>query len=116
MEEVLVKTHLLVTDIQNEYDMNWCGKIKDADPVLKNGKPIFIITSSKGRIELNTIDMKYIEERMRANTEPKGRSAITSDQVRVYILNKDGTTTLMGVMTHKRIKHFAPMFDPVYYN
>ena len=37
MEEVMVKTHLIITGIHDEYHMNWCGKIAEAKPLLKNG-------------------------------------------------------------------------------
>ena len=40
MEEVMLKTHLIITDIHNEYHIKWCGKIKDTKPKFKNGKPI----------------------------------------------------------------------------
>ena len=50
MEEVAVKTHLIITDIHEEYHMNWCGKIFDAKPKLKNGLPIFTIIGSQGRM------------------------------------------------------------------
>ena len=38
MEEVAVKTHLIITDIHEEYHMNWCGKIFDTNPKLKIGR------------------------------------------------------------------------------
>ena len=61
MEEVAVKTHLIITDIHEEYHMNWCGKIFDAKPKLKNGLPVFTIIGSRGRMEISTIDMKQKE-------------------------------------------------------
>ena len=27
MEEVLIKTHLIITDTHNEFHIDWCGKI-----------------------------------------------------------------------------------------
>ena len=113
MGEVLVKTHLIITDIHDEYHMNWCGKIANANPLLQNGLPVFIIIGTTGRIELNTIDMKHIEETAKLLTRPKGRSAITTDTSRVYIKEKNGNDMLLGVMTHKNVKSFAPMFDKV---
>ena len=47
MQEVKVKTHLIITDIHNEYHMNWCGKLQGANPVLIDGLPLFIIIGSK---------------------------------------------------------------------
>ena len=113
MGEVLVKTHLIITDIHDEYHMNWCGKIANAKPLLQNGLPVFIIIGTRGRIELNTIDMKHIEDTAKLLTRPKGRSAITSDTSRVYIKETNGNDMLLGVMTHKNVKSFAPMFDKV---
>ena len=113
MEEILVKTHLIITDIHDEYYMNWCGKIANAKPLLKDGLPQFIIIGTRGRLELNTIDMKYLEHCAKLMTRPKGRSAITTDTSRIYIKEIDGNDMLLGVMTHKNVKTFSPMFDKV---
>ena len=113
MQEVMVKTHLIITDIHDEYHMNWCGKIADATPLLKDGLPLFIIIGTRGRIELNCIDMKQIENTAKFLTHPKGRSAVSVDTARIYIREIDGNDFLLGVMTHKNIKTFAPMHDKV---
>ena len=115
MEEISIKTHLIITDIHDEYDMNWCGKIVEAKPLLKDGLPLFIIIGTRGRIELNTIDMKRIEKTAKLLTHPKGRSAVSIDTARIYIKEIDGNEMLMGVMTHKNVKTFAPMYDKVGY-
>lgn len=113
MQEVMLKTHLIITDIHNEYHMNWCGKIAEANPLIKNGLPVFVIIGSGGRIELNTIDMKRIEKSAKLLTHPKGRTAVSTDTARVYIKEVSGNEMLLGIMTHKNIKTFAPMFDKV---
>ena len=113
MQEVLVKTHLIITDIHDEYHMNWCGKIADAKPLIQNGLPLFIIIGAGGRIELNTIDMKRIENTAKLLTRPKGRSAISVDTSRIYIKEIDGNDFLLGIMTHKNVKTFAPMNDKI---
>lgn len=113
MQEILVKTHLIIKDIHDEYHMNWCGKIAEAKPLLKDGLPVFIIIGSAGRIELNTIDMKHIEHCAKLLTRPKGRSAVSTDTSRIYIKEVDGNDFLLGVMIHKNIKTFAPMHDKV---
>lgn len=115
MEEILIKSHLIITDIHDEYEMNWCGKIVDAKPKLENGMPIFIIIGSKGRMEMSTIDMKRLENAAKLLTRPKGRSAVSTDTSRIYIKEVDGNDFLLGVMTHKNVKTFAPMFDKVGY-
>ena len=115
MQEVLVKMHLIITDIHNEYHMNWCGKLIDAKPVLKNGLPVFVIVGSRGRIELNTIDMDQLEKTAKLLTQPKGRSAVSTDKARIFIKEVDGNEMLIGVLTHDNIKTFAPMYDKVGY-
>ena len=113
MQELNVKTHLIITDIHDEYHMNWCGKIADAKPLIQNGLPLFIIIGAGGRIELNTIDMKRIENTAKLLTRPKGRSAISVDTSRIYIKEIDGNDFLLGIMTHKNVKTFAPMNDKI---
>ena len=115
MQEVMVKTHLIITDIHNEYHMDWCGKIAEAKPMLKDGLPIFVIIGARGRMELNTIDMKRIEDAAKLMTYPKGKSAVSIDKARIYIKEENGNDFLLGVMTHKNVKTFAPMFDKVGY-
>lgn len=113
MEEVLIKSHLIVTDVHDEYHINWCGKIVDTKPKFKNDKPIFIIVGGNGRMELNTTDMARIEKCAKLCTQPKGRSAITTDIARIYIVEENDNEKLMGVLTHNHVKTFAPMYDRV---
>ena len=115
MEEISIKTHLIITDIHDEYHMNWCGKIANARPQLKNGLPIFVIIGTRGRIELNTIDIAQLENTAKLLTHPKGHSAISKDTSRVYIKEVDGNEMLLGVLTHKNVKTFSPMYDKVGY-
>ena len=115
MQEVMIKTHLIITDIHEEYYMNWCGKIAETKPLLKNGMPMFIIIGSQGRIELNTISIKQLEDNAKLVTYPKGRSAITSDSSYIYIKEENGNEKLIGILTHKRVKTFAPMYHKVGY-
>lgn len=111
MSKVAVKTHLIITSIQEEYEVNWCARIIDTKPLLRNGKPQFIIISQQGRIELNTLDIKELERNAKLLTYPKGRAAITSDTSYIYIKEIENKETLIGVVVHKRIKKFAPMYD-----
>lgn len=112
-DEVMIKTHLIVTDIHEEYHMNWCGRVLDTRPKFKNGLPIFIIVGSKGRIELNTTDMKELENKAKLLTYPRGRSAITTDTARIFIKEEDDNEKLLGVLTHNHVKTYAPMYDRV---
>ena len=60
--EVKIKTHLIITDIYEEYDINWYGRLLDANPVIKDEKPVFIIVEDNRRVELNTVDIKMLEK------------------------------------------------------
>lgn len=111
MTEVLIKTHLIVTDIHEEYNINWSGKILDAKPKFKNNKPIFIVVASGGRIEVNTTDMNRVERCAKLLTMPKGRQAITTDKAYIYILEENGNEKLLGTLTHNHVKTYAPMYD-----
>lgn len=113
MTEVLVKTHLIIREIEEHYHINWRGKIRDANPKIVNGLPIFVIIGSRGRMELNTIDMGQLEENAKKLTSLKGRSAVSTDTSRIYIKEVDGNEMLIGTVTRERIKHFSPMCDPV---
>ena len=112
MQETLVKTHLIIKDIHDEYHMNWCGKIFGTKPALnKEGLPIFSIIGSESRIEVSTIDMNHLERCAKLLTHPRGRSAISADKAYIYIKETNGNEKLLGILTHKRIKNFAPMYD-----
>lgn len=113
IEDVMIKSHLIIMDIHEEYDVKWHGRIIDTNPFLKNGMPIFVIIGSTARMELNTISMKEIEDCAKRLTEPRGRTAITSDKAYIYIKEQDKKETLIGTVTHRRVKKYAPMFDTV---
>lgn len=113
MEEKRVKTHLVITDIHDEYHVDWFGKIAETKPKIKNGKPIFVIIGSKSRMELNTVDIKRIEKCAKKMTHPKGREAVTTDEARIFIKEEDGKEKLIGVVTHNHVKEFAPMYDKI---
>lgn len=113
MDEILIKSHLIVTDIHEEYSIKWLGRIIDTKPQIKNGKPIFIVTGGGGRMELNTTDMNRIEKCAKLCTKPRGRSAVTTDTARIYILEEDDNERLIGILTHNHVKTYAPMYDKV---
>lgn len=115
MAEVLVKTHLVVTDVHEEYNINWCGRILDVRPKIKNNMPVFVVVSSKGRMEVNTTDIQRVERCAKLLTAPKGRQAVTSDTARIFIVEENENEVLMGILTHNHVKSYAPMFDKVNY-
>lgn len=113
MEEIKIKSHLIVTDIHEEYEFNWMGKILDAKPLLKNGKPIFAIVGGGRRMEVCTTDITRVEDYAKLCTRPRGRKAVTVDTARIYIKEVDDNERLLGILTHKHIKSYAPMYDSV---
>lgn len=115
MQEVALKTHLIIKDIHDEYNINWCGKIANVKPKIKNGKPVFIIIGTRGRIEANTADMASLEHKAKLLTQPKGRTAVSTDSAYIYIQDIEDKEILMGVLQHNRVKTFAPMYDKVKY-
>ena len=115
MHETMVKTHLIITDIHEEYYIDWCGSIANTQPVIENGKPVFVVANrAMGKVEVNTADMKYLEDIAKRMTAPKGRSSVTTDSANIYIKQIDETEKLLGVVVHDRVKSFAPMYDKVY--
>ena len=115
MQEVMLKTHLIVSDVHEEYFVKWCGKMIDVKPQLKNGLPVFVVVGTDGRMELNTIDIKSIEKCAKSLSHPRGKAAITSDCARIYILEENGAETLMGKVFHNHVKQYQQMFDKFEY-
>lgn len=114
---VKINTHPIVVGSHEEYDIDWCGQIINTHPKLKNGMPIFYIKSTEdGRIELNTIDMKRIEQVAKNMTHPCGKGSVTVDRAYIYILEEDNKETLLGIVTHSHIKEYRQMYDEFEYN
>ena len=111
MAIVNLKTHLIISDMHEEYFVKWTGKMKDVNPLIKNGLPVFVVVGSEGRIELNTIDIKTIEKTAKSLTHPHGRGAFTTDYAYIYIVEEDEAETLMGKVIHNHIKQYQQMFD-----
>lgn len=115
IEERLVKTHLIISDVHDEYDIDWCGKLINTQPLLKDGMPVFIIISSVSRVEMNTVDIAALERCAKSITRPRGRAAVTTDKARIYLKEANGGETLMCIVTHRHIKTYQQMFDKVGY-
>ena len=116
MREVKLKTHLIITDIHDEYQMDWCGKFVDTKPAFnEKGYPVFVIIGSQRRVEVTTTDMIHLEKIAKKMTYPKGRGAISKDVASIYIKEVDGNEKLLGVLTHKRVKTIAPRYDKIGY-
>lgn len=110
-EEVIIKTHLICTDVHEEYHIKWCGTIANTQPKFQDNKPIFVVVGKGGRMEVNTTDMKRVEKCAKLVTAPKGRAAVTTDTARIFIKEVDGKETLLGVLTHNHVKEYAAMYD-----
>ena len=115
MQEVKTKTHLIITDIHNEFHVKWTGRFMDLDPLFINNKPIFVLVSSEKRVELNTFDLKCIERIAKTIGRPRGRQAITTDRVDIFVKQANGEEEKVGEVLCKKIKQYAPVFDIVGY-
>ena len=109
----MIKSHLIITDVHEEYTIKWCGKLKETNHIFVNDKPVFVVIGSDRRVELNTFDMKQIEECGKRLTNPRGRAAITTDKAFIYIKEVGNKETCIGVVIHNHVKKYAPMFDAV---
>lgn len=114
MEERLIKTHLIVTDIENNYYIKWIKTMRETRPMFQNNKFVFIVVGGNGRMEVNTNDMTRVEKCAKLVSYPKGRTAVTSDIVNILIKQEDESEVLIGQLIHNRVKTFAPMFDKVW--
>lgn len=112
---VKINTHPIVVGIHEEYHIDWCGRIIDTHPKIENDKPIFFIRGNKGSIELNTIDMEFIERTAKDLTYPRGRASVTDDKAYIYIIEENNNKKLLGIVTHTHIKEYNQMYDEFEY-
>lgn len=108
---VNINTHPIVVGKHEEYYINWCGKIADAKPKLKNNLPVFHIIGSESNVELNTMDMTLIERVAQKLTNPHGRAGVTTDKAYIYIIEENNNKMLLGVVIHNHIKEYRQMYD-----
>lgn len=108
-----VKTHLIVTDQWDEYDVKWTKKLVDLNPVFTSDNKLkFAIVSNKGRLEINTMDFNYLTKQAKRFTFPRGRGALTTDKGWIYVKTNSGEE-LIGVVTHRHIRKYNEMWDEV---
>lgn len=109
---MLVKTHLITTDQYDEFDVRWVKKLSSQKPLFdNNGNLQFAVLSNKGRLEVHTFDLAYLESQAKKFTWPRGRKAITTDKARIYLKTEDGDEVLMAIITHDHIRKYSPMYD-----
>lgn len=106
-----VKTHLITKDQYDEYTVKWHGRLIDTKPELKNGMPVWVLQRTSGRMEINSIDLKYIETMAKKFTRPRGRGSLTSDRTLIYIKELDGKEKHVATVIHNHIRKYAPMYD-----
>ena len=108
-EKMTTTTRFICIDSRDEYSIRWFAKIIDTNPVFnKNGKLSFAIIGSKGRMEIDTLDMNYLEKCAKLLTSPRGRSSISTDKAYIYIKEVGDKEKLLGVLTHNKVKTFVP--------
>lgn len=108
---VKINTHPIVVSQHEEYHINWCGKVKNIHPKTKNGMPVFFIKSRRSGAEVNTTDMKKLEEIAKKMTNPCGKGSVTTDKTFIYIVEENGEKILLGTVTHRHIRDYRRMFD-----
>lgn len=107
-----VKTHLIVTNQWDEYEVRWVRRLIDTSPLFNShGTLTFIITGGNGgREEIETFDLNYVAQRAKACTGARGRGSVTIDKSQIYLKEAKGEV-LIGVVTHKHIRQYSPMYD-----
>lgn len=110
---MLVKTHLIVKDQWDDFEVNWIQRLKDTNPKLnENGLPTFIIISNSGRLEMSTIDINSVEKQAKKFAYPRGRGSLTIDKSYIYI-KEEKEEVLLGVVTKNHHRKYAPMYDDI---
>lgn len=107
--EKVTNTRFICIGCDDNFQMKWIKKIIDTNPSFDGDKLSFVIIGSNSRIEISTMDFNRLENVAKQITVPKGRSAISTDKAYIYIKEVGGVETLMGVLTHNRIKTFVPV-------
>ncbi len=111
---MMVKTHLIVTEQNDDYRVKWVKKLIDLYPIIDSyGNFTFNIVVDGHRVEIKTHDMNYLIERAKKNTRPKGRGALTTDEAKIYIKEQSGKETLVAIVTHIHTRKYAPMYDEI---
>ena len=60
---MLVKTHLIITDQYDDYEVKYVAKLIDLTPSLTSRNSMsFVIVSRNSRYEVNTNDFKFLEQ------------------------------------------------------
>ena len=111
---MLVKTHLIITDQYDDYEVKYVTKLIDLTPSLTSRNSMsFVIVSRNSRYEVNTNDFKFLEETAKKLTITRGKEAYTEGTSRIYIKEKGDKETLLAIVRRKHYRVFAPMYDDV---
>ena len=107
-----VKTHLIVVDQYDEYNVRWIKKLSEQKPKFdEHGNLQFAVLSNKGRLDIKTFDLKYLEKAAKKFTYPRGRGAITTDKGYIYLKTADDKEVLLAVVSHNHIRKYSQMYD-----
>ena len=111
---MLVKTHLIITDQYDDYEVKYVAKLIDLTPsLISRNSMSFVIVSRNSRYEVNTNDFKFLEETAKKFTITRGKEAYTEGTSRIYIKEKGDKETLLAIVRRKHYRVFAPMYDDV---
>lgn len=111
---MLVKTHLIITDQYDDYEVKYVAKLIDLTPSLTSHNSMsFVIVSRNSRYEVNTNDFKFLEEMAKKLTITRGKEAYTEGTSRIHIKEKGDKETLLAIVRRKHYRVFAPMYDDV---
>lgn len=113
--EKLVKTHLIVTDQWDEYDVKWFKSLSqlNAEPVFTSDNKLkFVIITNANRFEINTMDFNFLIKQAKRLTFPRGRESQTQDRGRIYVKTTGGEE-MIAVVVHRHIKKYNQMWDRI---
>ena len=111
MSEVMLKTHLIVSGMHEEYSIKWNGQLANANPMFKHDEPVFVIVGSEARVEIETFDLKRVEECAKRLAVPHGKQAVTTATSYIYIKEVGGSERFLGRVVHNHIKEYKQMYD-----
>lgn len=110
---MLVKTHLIVTDQWDDFNVKWIKPLlKVEEPIVDDDGLTFILISKKGRTEIKTFDINYIERIAKEFCYPHGRESLTVDNCYIYVKTKK-EEEMIGVIKKYHTKKYAPMYDDI---
>lgn len=109
--------HWIVKGMTRDVGVKWIRSLATLEPKLnEKGLPTFVLVSSglQQRMEIQTLDIPFIENQAKKFTQPKGRGKHSEDVCRIYVKTVDGKEVLVGKATHnldREYKHVGGWDD-----